>query len=128
MNTIPPISELIEQLQSYGVGEWAVRDALPLDFRCPYCDTDFLASYDNFYSWNCDHIVPLSRGGDNDAENLVSCCRTCNALKRSYVPIGNTRPERIADARRYIQEKRKNQETRLAAIRALGRPHAPLSR
>lgn len=28
-----------------------------------------------------DHILPLSRGGTNDPENLQSLCRDCNAYK-----------------------------------------------
>jgi 5-methylcytosine-specific restriction endonuclease McrA len=28
-----------------------------------------------------DHIVPGSRGGSNEIDNLVACCRSCNSLK-----------------------------------------------
>lgn len=28
-----------------------------------------------------DHLIPLSRGGDNRLENLVMACRACNELK-----------------------------------------------
>lgn len=28
-----------------------------------------------------DHIVPVSRGGTDDEDNLVSCCRSCNSRK-----------------------------------------------
>ena len=34
-----------------------------------------------------DHIVPLSRGGKNDFENCVCCCRSCNELiKKNRLP------------------------------------------
>ena len=29
-----------------------------------------------------DHIVPLSRGGNNDTENLTTSCQKCNRQKR----------------------------------------------
>ena len=29
----------------------------------------------------CDHIVPLHRGGTNDASNLQSLCKECHASK-----------------------------------------------
>jgi 5-methylcytosine-specific restriction endonuclease McrA len=28
-----------------------------------------------------DHVVPLSRGGSNDEDNLVACCLPCNSSK-----------------------------------------------
>jgi CRISPR/Cas system Type II protein with McrA/HNH and RuvC-like nuclease domain len=28
-----------------------------------------------------DHVVPLSKGGDDSYENQVPCCRTCNLSK-----------------------------------------------
>jgi 5-methylcytosine-specific restriction endonuclease McrA len=30
-----------------------------------------------------DHIVPVSRGGRNEIENLRVCCRTCNMRRGS---------------------------------------------
>lgn len=30
----------------------------------------------------CDHIIPLSRGGSNDPENLTAACFECNSSKR----------------------------------------------
>lgn len=34
-----------------------------------------------------DHMIPLSRGGDNDALNLCICCSTCNSSKRSLTAV-----------------------------------------
>lgn len=43
-------------------------------FTCRYCGgTDDLT---------CDHVRPLSRGGSNDPDNLVTACRACNTAKR----------------------------------------------
>lgn len=123
-NTPPDDSLLLEQLRMHKIGDWDARQGLLQDFRCVYCDRDLLASYDNYNSWACDHIIPLSRDGDGAEENVVICCRTCNFLKRSYVPNGATRAERIADARRYVQEARLRHEARITAMRTLVRPHA----
>ena len=29
-----------------------------------------------------DHLIPVAKGGQNDAENLVLACRTCNSSKK----------------------------------------------
>ena len=34
----------------------------------------------------CDHIIPVSRGGSSDPENLVTACKTCNRSKRARTP------------------------------------------
>lgn len=44
--------------------------------RCAICG-DFVP-YDEF---TIDHIEPLSKGGDNEPENLQCTCRFCNFLK-----------------------------------------------
>lgn len=47
-------------------------------FQCHYCgsDTDLTR----------DHVVPRSRGGSNDPENIVYACRSCNAAKGNRTP------------------------------------------
>lgn len=57
--------------------EWAVirlgvfqRD----NFTCQYCG-------DKGVPLDCDHVVPLSRGGTNDRSNLKTSCRRCNQSK-----------------------------------------------
>lgn len=44
-------------------------------FRCAYCGATPPALLE------CDHIVPLSRGGSNDLDNLTTACRACNRAK-----------------------------------------------
>ncbi len=54
-------------------------------YRCQYCgrhrselrDREFLTR---------DHVVPLSCGGDNGWENVVTACSTCNNRKASHLP------------------------------------------
>lgn len=33
-----------------------------------------------------DHVIPERRGGSNELENLVPCCRSCNSSKGSRTP------------------------------------------
>lgn len=37
-------------------------------------------------TYHVDHIVPLSRGGSNDPENLVIACPSCNCSKQDKLP------------------------------------------
>jgi 5-methylcytosine-specific restriction endonuclease McrA len=47
--------------------------------RCQYCGG---AAND----LTLDHVVPRSRGGPTSWENVVACCRRCNARKRDRTP------------------------------------------
>lgn len=63
--------------------------------KCHYCGREVLSSDEipNFsvlaytkgmYPKNLatvDHVIPLSKGGANDLENMVVCCRECNTKK-----------------------------------------------
>lgn len=45
------------------------------DHRCAYCFGAFRLEQD--------HVVPLTRGGNHSAGNIVPACRSCNASKNS---------------------------------------------
>ena len=47
------------------------------EYRCQYCG----AGADSI-----DHVIPRSRGGLDDWENLAAACRTCNSTKRNRTP------------------------------------------
>lgn len=47
---------------------------------CPYCGKRL-----STYTATTDHIVPLSRGGTDDRENLILCCKKCNLEKGSML-------------------------------------------
>jgi 5-methylcytosine-specific restriction protein A len=49
---------------------------------CHYC-----AKKVAFNQLTMDHIVPLARGGRSTRDNLVPCCKKCNNLKKSMMPI-----------------------------------------
>lgn len=53
---------------------WA-RDS----YTCFYC-----GSKENL---TVDHVIPSSRGGLDDDNNLVTACRTCNAKKSDKRPL-----------------------------------------
>lgn len=58
--------------------------------RCVYCRRvlRLRPKSDSFrnlaITW--DHVIPLSRGGRNEPDNLVLCCRACNEMKGDRTP------------------------------------------
>jgi len=47
------------------------------DYRCVYCGKKLINSFDT----TRDHKIPLSKGGDNNKDNIVPACRSCNCKK-----------------------------------------------
>ncbi|MEA5523386.1 HNH endonuclease [Limnoraphis robusta] len=47
-------------------------------FRCQYCGKK--------ESLTIDHVIPKSRGGSDEWDNLTTCCATCNVKKGSRTP------------------------------------------
>jgi hypothetical protein len=61
------------------------------DARCLYCDTNL--SHENA---TADHIIPISKGGNNTQVNLVVCCKDCNNERgnldfNNYLSLKNKR-------------------------------------
>ena len=46
------------------------------DYTCQYCG-------DRGKRLECDHVVPVARGGSSDIDNLTTACFACNRSKRS---------------------------------------------
>lgn len=111
-------SQAIEENLSWGPLNRGA--AIRANFSCEYCDRRFLRTLDDYYSWQIDHIIP---SGEDSLDNYALACQTCNHLKRNYLPSGDTRDERIADARREISKRRSHKLAELARLRdALGLP------
>jgi 5-methylcytosine-specific restriction endonuclease McrA len=53
---------------------------------CEYCHTSELWQYVRF---TVDHILPLSKGGTDDLENLCLACFHCNRRKSDAISGGN---------------------------------------
>lgn len=50
--------------------------------KCYYCFRLMITrSYNSKVAPSRDHVIPLSRGGSNDGDNIVICCRMCNEIK-----------------------------------------------
>jgi len=48
--------------------------------RCWHCQKELNRNY------HIDHLIPLSRGGSNDARNIVISCPECNRSKNDKLP------------------------------------------
>lgn len=92
--------------------DWEKRVFLRAKGCCEYCGKDMMESSDMFYHFrNFDHIQP---NGVNHDDNMAVACQACNNIKRHTVIIGNTRDERIAYAKKRIDEIRIRNDRRLA--------------
>ncbi len=50
-------------------------------YTCQFCGRVHPA-----HELTLDHVIPRSRGGHTDWDNLVACCHTCNNLKGDRLP------------------------------------------
>jgi hypothetical protein len=66
----------------YNELESLVRHYLINGFRCPVCGVTMTINNgqteieSSVYS--IEHIIPMSKGGKNNIENIILCCRKCN--------------------------------------------------
>jgi 5-methylcytosine-specific restriction endonuclease McrA len=51
------------------------------DFSCQYCGVK-----KKMKEFTFDHVVPRSRGGKTNWENIVTCCVPCNSKKNNRTP------------------------------------------
>jgi len=50
-------------------------------FRCAYCGKEFTL----FDRETRDHVIPISKGGDNTKGNIVPACQSCNSKKHNKI-------------------------------------------
>ena len=53
-------------------------------FKCAYCGCEFTL----FNRETRDHVIPISKGGNNVKENIVPSCKSCNSKKHNKIIIG----------------------------------------
>ncbi len=64
---------------SHTLGDWEELKRM-YNYRCPCC----LISEPKI-TLTEDHIVPISRGGSNNIENIQPLCRSCNSRKHTQI-------------------------------------------
>jgi hypothetical protein len=82
----PRIAQSLKQLRRFNgqrlpSGDWDIIRNIVLErdgYACTYCGSN--------KRLEGDHILPLSRGGSNAFENLVTACKPCNLAKGSKTP------------------------------------------
>jgi 5-methylcytosine-specific restriction endonuclease McrA len=78
----PAVAVLVKVVRSVYRGRvpFSRRNVLARDrFACAYCGS-------RAKPITMDHVIPRSRGGKNDFDNCVACCRTCNHKKGARLP------------------------------------------
>ncbi len=68
-------SRMRNAVGSFTVGEWELLK-LQYNFTCPSC-----LKIEPIIKLSVDHIIPLSKGGSNNIENIQPLCRSCNCRK-----------------------------------------------
>ena len=53
-------------------------------YHCEYCKRSEKIIATNF---EVDHIIPISKSGTDDIDNLCCACRDCNARKSNYIKL-----------------------------------------
>lgn len=57
-------------------------------YRCGYCHKRKPLTQD--------HVIPVSKGGDHTASNIIPACQSCNSRKNARLPIVAYQPHLIA--------------------------------
>lgn len=50
--------------------------------KCHYCGRSVKPS-----ELTMDHVIPVSRGGKSDRNNVVPCCKECNTAKKNRISV-----------------------------------------
>lgn len=111
-------------VNQYGWSQDQIDAGIRAGFKCEYCSRDLLASVDDFDSWQCDHIIPTTKGGCNGLDNYAIACKTCNFIKRNWIFNENiknafNRSKYLDDIRQHILKERSIKQKRLDEMRKL---------
>ena len=78
--------------------------------RCVYCGRDMLVDFETFMMVQEDHLVPTSKDGPDEVDNIVTACSVCNMLKGNHTPKDDyktgKRGEYIAAIRKHVMSRR----------------------
>jgi len=92
-------------------------------YRCGYCGVHEEEAGSKL---EIDHFWPRSAGGEDELDNLVYCCPTCNRLKGDFWPAGDpSTTHRLLHPKRddMAQHLREEEEGRLTALTETGAFH-----
>jgi hypothetical protein len=67
-----------------GISKQLRNEILSKSDFCTYCRR---TETDGIFDWHIDHIVPKSKGGTDERENLCKACMQCNLSKGSKDPV-----------------------------------------
>ncbi len=73
-----PAPDLHKELDYYNVAENRLRVFERDGYKCHYCEKQLTR-----FTATLDHIQPVSKGGDNSFENLITACLHCNSRRGS---------------------------------------------
>ncbi len=62
------------------------QKGIPLSRRAVFARDNHICQYCGGKAESIDHVVPKSRGGKHEWENVVAACRRCNARKMNRLP------------------------------------------
>lgn len=54
---------------------------------CYYCNAQLSNNKTLPTYRTIDHFIPRSKGGGNDNDNKIICCRRCNKMKGDFMPL-----------------------------------------
>jgi hypothetical protein len=76
INKPDPVSNLNEELDYYNIRENRTLIFERDSYQCQYCQKQLTR-----FTATLDHLTPVSKGGGNDYENLITSCLECNSRK-----------------------------------------------
>jgi len=79
----PAVIRLLKYVRiPYRVVRFSRKNVLLRDrYKCQYCGKEFVPAH-----LTLDHVIPVSRGGKTQWDNIVTACKSCNAKKGGRKP------------------------------------------